>query len=106
MGDAQVKGHIRRRGEQSWELKFYAGRDPITGARKIAYYSFKGTKRQAQDTLAELIASVGKGAYVTRSSVTVSDAHRSMESARQNHAENGRALSRACCQPDHAAPGR
>ena len=68
-----MKGHIRRRGEQSWELKFDAGRDPIGGARKIAYHSFKGTKRQAEAKLAELITSVGKGAYIARSSVTVSE---------------------------------
>jgi integrase len=67
-----MKGHIRRRGEQSWELKFDVGRDPLSGARKMAYHSFRGTKRQAEAKLAELITSVGKGGYVARSSVTVS----------------------------------
>jgi integrase len=67
-----MKGHIRQRGANSWELKFDTGRDPASGVRKIAYHSFKGTKRQAQGKLAELITSVGKGAYVARSSLTVS----------------------------------
>jgi integrase len=68
-----MKGHIRQRGKRSFELKFDAGRDPATGARKIQYISFKGTKREAQIKLAELIASVGKGAYVEPHKVTVAE---------------------------------
>ena len=68
-----MKGHIRQRGKRSWELKFDTGRDPATGKRKVQYHSFKGTKREAQLKLAELIASVGKGAYVEPSKLTVVD---------------------------------
>ena len=68
-----MKGHIRRRGKQSWELKFDAGRDPATGERKIQYHAFRGTKREAQIKLAELIASVGQGAYVEPSKATVAE---------------------------------
>jgi integrase len=66
-------GHIRRRGERSWELKFDCGRDPVTGERITQYHSFKGSKREAQQKLAELIAAVGKGAYVARSSINVDE---------------------------------
>ncbi len=66
-----MSGHIRRRGKQSWELKFDAGRDEKTGLRLTRYHSFRGTKKEAEFKLAELIASVGKGAYVERSRVTV-----------------------------------
>ena len=68
-----MKGHIRQRGKRSFELKFDAGRHPATGERNIQYTSFKGTKREAQVKLAELIASVGKGAYVEPSKATVAD---------------------------------
>jgi len=34
-----MTGHIRRRGERSWELKFDAGNDPVTGKRRIRYAS-------------------------------------------------------------------
>jgi integrase len=68
-----MKGHIRRRGERSWELKFDAGRNPATGERIIQYHSFKGTKREAQVKLAELIAAVSSGSYVEPSKVTVAD---------------------------------
>jgi integrase len=68
-----VKGHLRPRGKRSFELKFDAGRDPSTGQRKIQYVSFRGTKREAQTKLAELIASVGAGSYVEPSKVVVAD---------------------------------
>ena len=68
-----MKGHIRPRGKRSFELKFDAGRDPATDERKIQYVSFRGTKREAQNKLAELIAAVGKGSYVEPSKTTVAD---------------------------------
>jgi hypothetical protein len=67
-----MSGHIRRRGERSWELKFDAGRDP-QNKRIIQYRSFKGSRREAQQKLTELMAAVTKGAYVPRSSITVGE---------------------------------
>jgi hypothetical protein len=51
-----MRGHIRRRGQKSWEIKFDIGRDPVTGKRRIRYHSVKGTKSQAQAELARLLA--------------------------------------------------
>jgi integrase len=68
-----MSGHLRRRGEQSWELKFDAGRDPETSKRITQYHSFIGSKREAQQKLTELMAAVAKGAYVPRSSITVGE---------------------------------
>jgi integrase len=67
-----MKGHIRRRGERSWELKFDAGHG-ADGKRAVRYHSFKGTKREAQQRLAELIASVGQGAYVAPAKMAVGE---------------------------------
>lgn len=66
-----MSGHIRRRGERSFELKFDAGRDPATGKRIIRYQSFKGTKREAQIKLASLIASVDQGSFIEPSKITI-----------------------------------
>ncbi len=63
-----MTGHIRRRGKQSWELKFDL---PKSGKRQVQYHSFRGTKRQAQAKLTELIASVGQGSYIEPSKTTV-----------------------------------
>ena len=66
-----MRGHIRRRGKQSWELKFDAGRDLATGKRITQFHSFRESRKEAQFKLAELVASVGKGSYVNRSNLTV-----------------------------------
>jgi integrase len=66
-----MTGHIRRRGANSWELKFDAARDQETGARLTQFHTFRGTKKEAEFKLAELISSVGKGSYVGRSTLTV-----------------------------------
>ena len=50
-----MNGHIRRRGERSWELKFDLGADPFTGKRRIRYASFKGTKRDAEIEFGRLV---------------------------------------------------
>ncbi len=68
-----MTGHIRRRGERSWEIKFDLGRDSVTGKRKTAYQSFKGTKREAQLKLAELITAASSGSYVEPSKTTIVD---------------------------------
>jgi integrase len=68
-----MSGHIRRRGEQSWELKYEAGTDPRTGRRITKYASFKGTKREAQAELVRLMDAVRRGDYIDPSKVTVSE---------------------------------
>jgi integrase len=68
-----MTGHIRRRGERSWELKFDIGNDPATGRRKTHYSSFKGTKREAGAELARLVAAASAGHYVDPSKTTVSE---------------------------------
>ena len=68
-----MTGHIRRRGERSWELKFDLGRDPVSGERQVRYHSFKGTKREAEKKLAELITAAEKGEYVEPSRATLAE---------------------------------
>jgi integrase len=59
-----MRGHIRRRGERSWELKYELGTDPRTGQRITKYRSFKGTKREAQVELVRLMDMVRRGEHV------------------------------------------
>jgi integrase len=68
-----LKGHIQQRGKNSWRLKFDAGRDEKTGQRKTQFVTFRGSKRQAQIKLAELIASVAQSKYVEPNKVTVAE---------------------------------
>jgi integrase len=68
-----MSGHIRKRGKHTWELKFDVGRDEVTGKRITQFHFFRGTRKEAQYKLAELVASVGKDEYVGRSKLTVGD---------------------------------
>jgi len=68
-----MKGHIRRRGTRSWELKFDLGTDPLTGRRRIRYHSFKGTKRDAETELARLTTAAVDGNYVDPSKLTLGE---------------------------------
>jgi integrase len=61
-----MKGHIQQRGKSSWRLKFDAGRDEKTGERKTQFVTFRGTKREAQTRLAELIAAVAQARSSSR----------------------------------------
>jgi len=72
-GSQTMRGHIRRRGERSWEVKFDLGSDPITGKRETRYASIKGTKREAQAELIRLMDAVRRGDYIDPSKVTVSE---------------------------------
>jgi len=66
-----MRGHIRRRGENSWELKYdVAGED---GGRRTVYKSFKGAKRQAQAELTRLLAQAGEGNHVDPTRLTVGE---------------------------------
>lgn len=66
-----MTGHVRRRGEHSWELKFDLGVDPLTKKRLTRYHSFKGTKREAEAEMIRLKAAANKGEYVDPSKETV-----------------------------------
>jgi integrase len=68
-----MTGHIRRRGERSWEIKFDIGTDPLTGKRRIRYVAFKGTKRAAEIELARLVSLNAAGEGVDPSKSTVAE---------------------------------
>jgi integrase len=68
-----MTGHVRRRGERSWELKFDAGSDARTGRRITRYASFRGTKRDAQVELAKLVAAAADGEQVHPSKMTLNE---------------------------------
>lgn len=68
-----MSGHVRRRGEGSWELKFDLGRDPVSGRRITKYRAFKGTKKEAGAELVRLMNSAHQGDYIDPTKVTVSE---------------------------------
>jgi hypothetical protein len=91
-----MTGHIRRRGKESWELKFDLGADPMTSKRRVRYASFKGTKREAAIELARLVTQNVAGEGIDPSKATFSDLHQTMGSRlgqREREPENAGAVS-------------
>ena len=66
-----MKGFMRQRGE-SWELRVYLGRDPVTGKKRYSTKTVPGGKREAQRTLAAIVTDAERG-LTPRSSATVGD---------------------------------
>jgi integrase len=67
-----MRGSIARRGRESWRLRFDVGVD-ANGKRKVQSVTVRGTKRQAQTKLTELLAAVDMGGFVAPSKVTVAE---------------------------------
>lgn len=66
-----MRGHIRKRGN-SWELRAYAGLDPLTKRPKYETRTFRGTKREAEEALARLVTEVSGGGHAAQDT-TVGD---------------------------------
>src|SRR6516164_4326229 len=66
-----MRGHIRRRGKRSWELKYDV--DRADGRRKTRYKNVKGTRREAQIELAHRLTQVADGGHVDANKVTVAE---------------------------------
>jgi integrase len=70
-----MRGHIRKRGRNSFEIKYDI--DRADGRRQTRYRSFKGTRREATAELNRLLAQVADGGHVDPSKVTVAEYLRS-----------------------------
>ena len=66
-----MKGSIRQRSKGSWEVCIDTGRDGATGKRLRHFESVKGTKKDAQRRLHELMHTLEQGAYIRPSRLTV-----------------------------------
>jgi integrase len=58
------RGHVRRQSEDSWELKFDLGRDPLTGKRITKYATFRGTRKKAEEELTRRLSQRDQGTFV------------------------------------------
>jgi len=66
-----MKGSIRQRSKGSWEVCIDTGRDLATGKRLRHFESVKGTKKDAQRRLHELLHTLEQGSYVKPARLTV-----------------------------------
>ena len=67
-----MKGSIRRRSKNSWELTLDLGRDP-QGKRQRKFVNVKGRKSDAERRLRELLASLDRGQPPDTGNITLAD---------------------------------
>jgi len=68
-----MRGQPKQRSKGSWTIILDVGRDPATGKRKQQWVTVRGTKKEAEKKLTELIHEVDRGAYIKPTKVTVED---------------------------------
>jgi integrase len=67
-----VKGHLIRRGERSWRLKYDLGTDGA-GKRQTRYATLRGTRAEAQAQMARILATVAESTHSDPSRETVAE---------------------------------
>ena len=66
-----MKGHIRKRSKDSWQITIDAGRE-ASGKRRQVFETVKGPKREAQARMAQLLVDLESGSYIkARKDLTV-----------------------------------
>ena len=68
-----MRGHIRKRGSSSWTVVVSLGRDPETGKRKQQWQGVKGTKKEAEKRLAELLHQLDTGTFMKPRKTTLGE---------------------------------
>jgi integrase len=65
-----VKGFIEKRGN-SWRLSVYLGKDPVTGKERRVRKTVRGSEKDAQKALRDLLHSIDEGTFVEPAKMTV-----------------------------------
>jgi integrase len=65
-----MKGSIEKRGD-SWRLSVYLGKDPVTGKERRIRKTVRGSEKDAQKELRNLLHSIDNGTFVQPTKMTV-----------------------------------
>jgi len=68
-----MRGHIVKRYKSSYSVVLNLGVDPVTGRRKQQWISVKGTKKDAEKKLAELLHQLDAGTFMKPGKTTVAE---------------------------------
>ena len=68
-----MRGSIIKRSKGSWTIIINLGRDPTTGKRKQQWVTVRGTKKAAEQKLADLRNELDTGSYVKPDKVTLGE---------------------------------
>ena len=67
-----MRGHIRKRGKNSWAVVVDLGRDPATGRRRQKWFAHK-TRREAEAHLAQIVAAMQGGGWTPPAKMLLRD---------------------------------
>ena len=68
-----MRGHIEKRGKDSYSIVLDVGTDPATGRRRQQRVSIKGTKKNAEKRLSELLHQLDNGIFIRPGKTTLSE---------------------------------
>ncbi len=68
-----MRGHVVKRYKDSYTLVLNLGMDPATGKRKQQWISVRGTKKDAEKRLAELLHQLDNGTFIKPGKTTVAE---------------------------------
>jgi len=68
-----MKGHIYQRAKGSWTVIYDLPSDSMTGRRRQKSQTIKGTKRDAQRFLREVLSSIEQGSYIKPNKITLGE---------------------------------
>lgn len=66
-----MRGNIRRRTKDSWTIQVYSGKDPATGKKRYVSRTVRGSKKDAETALANLIRAQETGLDLSAARLTV-----------------------------------
>lgn len=70
-GAKDMRGHIRKRGKNSWSIAISLGFQDAHGKYKYKWHTVHGTKRDAEVELTRILKQLDEGSYVNPSKITV-----------------------------------
>jgi integrase len=68
-----MRGHITKRGKNSYSIAISLGKDPVTGKYKQQWVSVKGTKKDAEKRLGELLHQLDTGTFMKPDKTTLGE---------------------------------
>jgi integrase len=68
-----MRGHITKRGKNSYSIAIRLGKDPNTGKYLQSWFTVKGTKKDAEKRLAELLHQIDTGTFMKPGKTTLAD---------------------------------
>jgi integrase len=68
-----MRGHIEKRGKNSYSLAISMGRDVNTGKYKYQWVTVKGTKKEAEKRLSEVLNQIDNGIFIKPGKTTLAE---------------------------------